>query len=277
MTMRCTAALAGLLMVALVAGSCGGSDAAGPVAPGAPTTTVRPDGERLTPPQANALAQALLKNFQAGGARVIATIPFGASTFTLDGAIDWQRHVGAATVTTTFRDGVRAPRTQEIFWSRAMIATPLAGLEEAMAARGREGVRFVARPIDGSTATLDRVVAFLDAIASDRAENPLLLRQRPEVAYLGREEVDGISADRYQASNSAQFWLSTATGPGAGRIVRIDARFAGLEEPVGVRLREHGAQTLSFPPDAQVVVASEVPDLIAQLTDAAKAGARTGG
>lgn len=254
---------------AIVLASCGGGGGDGEAIASSPAAPV---GTRLTAAQANALSQGLFKNFQAGGAQVTVTIPYGSSTFTLDGDIDWKRHVGAATVTTTFRDGVRAPQAQAVFWSRTTIVMPLPGLEAAMAERGRPGVTFLARPLDGSTATLDRVVAFIDAIASDRPENPLLLRQRPEVVFLGREDVEGTPADRYQSSESAQFWLA-ATG---GRIVRVSANFAGLEQPVDVRLRDHGPRSMTFPGDDQVVLASDIPDLVAELTDAARAGLPAG-
>ncbi len=278
MIRRPVAAIVGALSIALAASACGsdgGAPATTPVeaapdtAATAPATT-EPAAEPLTPAQANALSRALFLNFQAGGATVEARVPFGASTFVLNADIDWKRHVGAGTLTTLFTDGVRRPETQEIYWSSSVIALPLPGLEAAMAERGRPGVRLVARPLAGSTATVDRIVAFLDAIASDRPENPLLLRQKPEVGYLGREDVDGVAADRYRSSESAQFWLSTAPGPTSGRIVAVRAQFAGLDAPVEVRVRDHGARDLRFPSDDAVVSAAEIPELYAELTAAAK-------
>jgi hypothetical protein len=271
----------------ILAAGCG-ADPSGPVSAPAATSPVsapaataipgvtdpaRSEGTPLTPAQANALARGLHRNGEVGGATVEVTIPFGTSTIVVAGDVDWKRHVGAATVTTRFADGVRLPRTEQVFWSRTTVVLPMDGLGPAMAERGRPGVRWLARPLDGSTAALDRVLTFLDALASDRPENPLLLRQRPEVAYLGREDVDGQAADRYRSSASAQFWLAVGPGPQQGRILAVRAVFAGLDLPALIRLRNHGPRTLQFPPEAEVVAAAEIPDVVARLAAGSPAAA----
>jgi hypothetical protein len=228
-----------------------------------PTTTLT--GTRLTPAQANLFARALFNNYEQGGATFEATVPFGVATFTLRGEIDWKRHVGTAAMTTTFTDGVRAPITENIAWSSSTVVTPLAGLTAAMEAQGRPGITHVARPLDPRNAQLDRVLAYIDALSSDRPENPLLLRQKDGVEFLGAETIDGQALDRFASGPNAQFWLDST-----GKIARSQASFAGMEQPIQVTLAEHGVRTPQFPVESAVVRSTDLGDLYGELVAAAK-------
>jgi hypothetical protein len=283
---RTGAGVAALVVSSVLAG-CGGSSGSGAsgtpettvpsaLASAAPVETSTPAGTKLTQDQAVALSQALVKNFQKGGAEFTATVPFGVATFTIEGQMDWTKHLGAATLTTTYKDGVRATQTEQIYWSDRVVVVPLEGLTEEMTKLGRPEVKYVARPLDSRGSTLDRVLVYIDTLASNRAENPVLLRQKDGVAFLGAEDVAGTATNRFSTGANAQFWL-TSKAPGSGVMVRSSAQFKGLPGRFELLLRNHGPKTLTFPAEAEVVSIDQIPDLYNELNERIRKAAQVPG
>ena len=234
--------------------------------PGAAPTTVATSktlavGEtRLTTAQASTFSRVLVKNNQDGGAAFTATIPYGvAATFTLTGEIDWKNYDAKALLTTKRSDN-KAQAPQQMFWSKGQLVQPIAGLSEAMAAKGRPGIEYLRRPIDAKAAPIDRVIVLINSMSNTRAENPILLRQRDDVAFVGTATLNGTSYSRFRYG-STTYWAD-ATG-GLGKVEAVFKTFAG---PVEIVFTKKGPRTIALPAEASIVVSTEIPDVLAALT-----------
>jgi hypothetical protein len=149
---------------------------------------------------------------------------------------------------------------------RGIIATTLKGLPEAMAEQGRSGVEFVARPFS-ETSPLDRVLRYLDGLATAQAENPLLLRQDDKAKSFGAQPVvmvDGSSIDtvglRYGKS---RYWADAQSG----LLIQASAPLAGLAEETRFRFSAHGPRTIELPPADRVVDVADIPQIYQRLTE----------
>ena len=216
-------------------------------------------GTPLTPAQSLVLSQALLKDGQAGGGDVTVVVPFGvAATFTMTGTVDWVGHGGNVTMTTKRSDGVAQP-PQQLLWSAGTLYLPLAGLADAMKAKGRDGVTWVSRPINARTAVVDQVLTLLNSLASDRAENPILLRQG-DTGFLGQDTVRGRPHQRFRFGRSTYF-----IDPD-GRVGRFVASFRSVSGPIVVDVTGFGNRAVVVPPAASVVASTDIPDIYARLS-----------
>lgn len=217
------------------------------------------DKGRLSTAQALLLSRALVKNEQAKGAIVTMTVPFGpAATFTLSGPVDWAGDRAALVLATKRSDGVAVPDSP-VFWDRGGILTELDGLPAAMAAKGRSGVRFVARAMNPRGVSLDQLITFVGSLAVDRAENPILIRQA-DTAFVGARVIDAITVEGYRYGKT-KYWIDPATG----LLREVEARFARYSSPVIITLSGHGPQTITLPSAAEVVEATTIPDILAAL------------
>lgn len=217
------------------------------------------DKAPLTTGQALTLSQMLVKDMQAKGAKVTMSVPFGpGATFVLTGVVDWSTHMGQFTLSTTRSDGVPVPDSQ-VFWNAGAVLTELDGLTAAMAAKGRTGVRYVSRALDAKGVSLDQLITFVGSLATDRAENPILLRQA-DTAFVGTQMIDGVSVDGYRYGKS-KYWVD----PTAGVLRRVDAAFARYDAPVVVTLSDHGPHAVTMPNPAEVVDGATIPDVLAAL------------
>jgi hypothetical protein len=261
-----------LAVVATFAGCTGSSDtvavdtsavALGPtVPPAGVVTTLDPradDQGPLTTAQALTLSRMLVKNEEAKGAVATIEVPFGtAATFTLTGPVDWAGDRGSFVLSGTRSDDVAVPDSA-VVWDRGAILTEPEGLEKAMEAKGRKGVRFASRALDPTKVALDQVIAFVGSLAVDRAENPILLRQG-DTAFLGSKVIDGVTLDVYRFGKTRYF-----VEPATGLLRRVEARFARYEQPVVVTLSGHGPQSIVVPTADVVVDATTIPDVMASL------------
>jgi hypothetical protein len=262
-----------VLMIAASAGGCTGSSdtsvaettavAVGPtVPPAGAVTTIDPradDQGRLTTAQALTLSRMLIKNEEAKGAVAKIEVPFGtAARFTLSGPVDWAGDRGSFVLVAKRSDDVAVPDST-VIWDRGAVLTEPAGLEQAMAAKGRPGVKFAARAMDPSKVALDQVITFVGSLAIDRAENPILLRQG-DTAFLGTNVIDGVTLDGYRFGKTRYF-----VDPSTGLLRRVEATFARYQEPVIITLTNHGPQTITVPSADVVVDAATIPDVMASL------------
>ena len=210
-------------------------------------------GSRLTTAQALVASRMLVEDREAGGADLIVTVPSGASTgFVLRGSVDWRTHEGAVTVQAT-----GAPE-QAVLWAEGQLLMAPPGLGEAMAAKGRPGVRFASRPLRAASSTLDQVVVLIASLASDRAENPILLRQA-DTGFLGAGDIGGVAHDRYRYGSSV-YWVDAA-----GRIARVEARLRSVAATVVVDLANHGQRDVALPAPDEVVAAADIDDVLTTL------------
>lgn len=264
-----------VLMVANA--GCGGPErpASGTTNP----TTVAPVETQLTVADANILSRLLFNNYDKGGADVSVHVPYGLqSSIQIQAVVDWKNHVGKAEVRVVGTDG-KVIDTSTVFWrdlydsQKGLVATTLKGLAESMTTAGRPGVNYVARPFS-ETSPLDRVLRYLDGLATAQAENPLLLRQDEKAKSLGNQvittadatavgDADGAVVDaialRYGKS---RYWAD----PKKGLMLQASAPLAGLAEETVFRFSAHRPRTVTLPGVDEVVDAADIPQIYQQLT-----------
>jgi predicted small lipoprotein YifL len=239
-------------------------------APAAATTIPIPEGTQLSVKEATLLSRLLFINRDKGGANFHIDVPYGLrSTVKIDGIIDWKTHTGTGTVQVIGTDGGIVD-TSTVYWrdlydtKNGLVATTLNGLPEAMDAIGRKGVKYVARPLSLQS-PLDRVLRYLDGLATDQAENPLLLRQNPKAKSLGVEEVTfgkilvPASVLRYGKS---RYWAD----PKTGQMVQAAAPLAGLSQDTMFFFASHEPKSVTLPVASEVVDQSEIPEIYTKLS-----------
>jgi hypothetical protein len=245
--------VAGLAVTGPVIGACSSSSSG----TASTTTTV---GTPLTASQASTLASVLTKNFEAGGAEFAVRVPYGpTSTFFLDGRIDYSRHLAEATLRSEVNGGAETS-TSSLFWSNDMVLEEVDGLTAEMSSLGRQGVKFLARPITKSSAQ-DIVLAFLLATASEQRENPQLLQQGT-ARFLRNDTINGEGVDVFRFGERTIYWVRQSDGV----LLRVEATLAVAEGVTTIDLSNHGAVTIPGPLNDEVIDAAEVPaDVLKRL------------
>jgi hypothetical protein len=225
------------MVVSLLAAGCGSKrDTATPVDAG-PPTTLKPGGPSLTTAQASKLARILLKNHEAEGADVDATVRFGsAATFHLLGQVDWKDGQGRVVMSTTRSDKV-AVADQTIAWGGSSVYLSVTGLTETLAAQGHPGITFLERPVSIKTNPLDQVITLIGSFSSARAENPLLLRQN-DTSFEGTGQVAGRTVEKLR------FGRSVYSVADDGFAYRIDTTFVSIQGPIVVTFDHHGPKII---------------------------------
>lgn len=269
--------VAGALGLALLVGCGSKSDsAADPVetsavastlaAPAVSTTIAA--GEKLTTGQAFALSRVLVNNLRDGGADARVTVNFGsAASFELNGEVDWKLHRGTMKMSTKRTDGVEEP-VRPLYWSGNTLLQTVPGLEEAMEKEGRAGVTLAARPLDARTAALDQTILVIQKLASEAAENPILLRQG-DTGFLGSINVDGVSYDQIRYGKSV-YVIDTK-----GTLRRMVATFKSINGPVVFDFTNRGPRTIELPNPSKVVDIATIPEVYKELTDSLRSPVTT--
>jgi hypothetical protein len=254
--------------------ACGGSKAEttdGSVEAAVSTTVARVE-KQLTVADATVLSRLLFNNYDKGGADVSIDVPFGLqSSIEIDAVVDWKTHQGTAEVRVVGADGALVD-TSTVYWrdlydaQKGLVATTLKGLTEAMAEQGRQGVKYVARPFS-ETSPLDRVLRYLDGLATVQAENPLLLRQDEKAKSLGTESLPTDGGQRVNSVvlryGKSSYWAD----PDSGLLVQASAPLAGLQSETVFRFSKHGARVIELPAVDAVVDAADIPQIYQQLTE----------
>lgn len=215
---------------------------------------------RLTTTQASTFSKLLTKNRAEQGATFVATVPYGrAATFTISGQVDWINYAGNATLSVTRSDG--QPETPvALAWNLRQMVQQVEGLEAAMEAKGRTGVRFTTRQINPKTSPLDRVIVLINSMSNERPENPILLRQRTDVAFAGAADLNGKTMDRYRYGNTT-YWVNKA-----GSVDKLVANFKDFAGPVEIVFTDKGEKVPTIPAPETVVAAADVQDVLDQLS-----------
>jgi len=247
-----------MMAVGLLATSgCSDSERSSGVTASDSTTSTTAPGKRITAEQASRLADVLVANHDAGGARVRATIPYGRASFDLAGEIDWAKHIGRVTVTPTV-DGT--PETPfDIAFSPTLTFEEVPGLEQAMAARGRPGIRWVARALDPATSPLHLPLRLIDTAASTQRDNPVLL-QSNGTTFAGTSRVGDVATEIYDTGR-VRVWM----GVDDRRTQRIEADLAATDSTATIDFDEFGPRVIDVPSDDEIVAYSEVADLYREL------------
>jgi hypothetical protein len=162
------------LCVAVLA-ACGGSS----------SSDVGP--RHLTQEQAELLATVRFRNYDAGVRSIVVTIPDTAaegpgSGGRVEGWVDFARHLGYAAATQG------STPLGAVAWSAERIAINESARGPVDVAVPREGWR--SDRLDPQASSMTRALAIVLNLASDRPENPLLLRQS-DAAFLRTAEIDG--------------------------------------------------------------------------------------
>jgi hypothetical protein len=222
-----------------------------------------PAGKPLTLAQAETLSGVLTKNFEAGGAVFTVTVPYSPqTTYMLNGSIDYTKGTGQSTLSIT--SAGTAPASSELLWTKQEVIEQIPGLTEAMAAKGRPGVTFVSRPLTTSSPQ-DVVLNLLLGTASQQRENPALIQQgttQGEAAFLRTDNVRNTPVDVYRFGKKTTYWV----GHDDGVLMRFEATLAIAPGVTVIDFLEHKPVSIPGPTVSEVVLASEIPDVMKSLT-----------
>ena len=221
------------------------------------------NGVPLTRNQANTMASMLYKNNDAGGANFIAEVPYGAAaSFTLTGSIDWKKHLGKAILATHLASGI-SPPTTELYWiqtdsQQVVLLGGIANFEVEMAALGKTGVKYLARPLSDKTPQ-DIVLKFVNALASTQRDNPQLLQfgdpKNAAASFLRNDVVNGAPVEVFTQGGKVRFWVTRDTG----MLVKVDADLGGFAAPTVITFTNVGPIALHSPQATEVVDAASLP------------------
>ena len=218
------------------------------------TSRARP----ITQSEASHLADALLKNHDAGGAALVATVPFGVATFTLRGNVDWANHVGRVTVESKLSSGKAAP-PRDLVWNPDVVFEEVPGLAEALVAEGRPPARWVARTFDPSTSSLHLILRLIDTASSIQRDNPVLLMSNG-TTWVKRTTIDGTPVDVFRQKRTTSY-----VGRSDGRLHRLDASLAATRSTASVTFSDFGPRVIEVPNDPDIVALDQVRELYRKL------------
>lgn len=235
----------------------------------ASSSTTVPAGRPINDEEASRLADVLVRNREAGGAELEATIPFGSTTFRLSGRIDWQGGAGRVTVRTERQAGAGtsvSPDTPgpvapfDVVWNSRVVFEQVPGLEAALAAQGRPGVQWVARPLDPTSSPLHTVLQLILSSSSIQRDNPVLLRSKG-VTRVRADQVQGTPVEVFDYGRTS-YWV----GDDDGRTHRIDAALAKTGSTAQIVFAGFGAGAVPVPAEASIAGIDEVGDVYRRLT-----------
>ncbi|MFF2371386.1 hypothetical protein [Agromyces sp. NPDC058110] len=224
-----------LALVALLTGCTASSPSPAPT----PSETERP----VTQEESERLAVARFRVYEQQRVRLSATVPVDGQVLHLDGRADMRAHEATAAVDAG--DG----RWALLQWTLSGKAVQEVAAEPDLDAALPDG-EWTTAPLVADD-PLDSALAFVLNLASDRPENPLLLRQNGAL-LIGGDEVDRVEVDVYVAPGQDERVnrLVTYAVDRDGLLRRVVAQTGG-SEPLVVVLE----------PDASEAVIPLVPDL----------------
>jgi hypothetical protein len=218
---------------------------------------------RLSDEDASRLSQVLAKNYDAGGATFVASLPVEPGvTLSLAGEVDFAGHRGRADVTWS---GNPAPgRVVEVAWSEDALAERLPGLADALTGAGKPPAAWVGRTADPAAGVLDRVVQFVARLSSTQRDNPVLVQQDERAGWLRSVTIEGTAMDVYRYGDGLTFWV----GVDDGRLHQVQGGLAGFAGPLAVAFPTVGPQAIPGPRRAEVVAVDDVRALYDRLNPA---------
>lgn len=221
-----------------------------------------PEPRPITAEEASVLADLLVRNYEAGGARVDGEMPYGSASFRFDGEIDWVNHVGRIELRTEI-DGAEDPPARSVVWNRSVVFEEVPGLADALAAQGRPPASWVARPLDPQAAPLHLLLQLIDTTSSNKRDNPVLLRSQG-IRWLRRDVVKGaggaVSVDVFE-NRRTTYWV----GVEDRLLHRLDASLESTGTTGVLRFSDRRPRIVDTPEDPQIVALDEVRELYAGL------------
>lgn len=222
--------LASMLGLALLLAGCAGSDGEG---------LRTSDARAVTTEEAQVLAVARFRNFDAGTRSIAFEVDERGEDLTFDGWFDYASSVGYGALArgdvpsslllwNTSVVGVQAPQEGE-----APLPVPDV---DALATAWQGG------PLDPSSSRLDAVLAVIGSLGSDRPENPLLLQQAGAL-HLGEIVEDGRELTVFAGPPSDEALAPGATVDPEAVTTRYAVDAAGTLHRVDVRLSGSGRWT----------------------------------
>jgi hypothetical protein len=227
----------GLLLAAMGCGGSSGED--GP--------------RRFNDDDATLLANALFSNYESGGGtfRIVVQVAPGAS-IAMEGVVDWKNHRGHATVVGQGKEeGV-----QEVYWSETSVLERRDAVNAVLAQTGRDGITFVARPVDTSR-YLDEVIASVAGVASQQRDNPQLLQQSEESEYLREDVLRDVPVTVLRYDKLTTYWLAADDG----RMLRLEGNNTPGTRPLVLDILTQGPQTIDGPAVDAVIGVEEIQDI----------------
>lgn len=175
------------------------------------------------------MAAVRFRNFNQGTRAVDGTIVGESATYALQGWIDFTNQRGYARVAPS--DSV--PPFLAV-WDATGAAVYTGDVEELMTDPAPTG-GWVPLPLSAESGPVPKALLSLILLASDRPDNPQLLRQNG-ARYLGTEHIDGDQAEHYSGptvpdsgadqgavSDQTQYWVDPQTGLLVQFATRLDA------------------------------------------------------
>jgi hypothetical protein len=188
----------------------------------------------LTLEQASLLAEVLHRNLEAGGARFVVTARDTATgeTVVLDGQVDWSTGHGLAGAT-GLRDS--AGEVLAVAWTRDAVG------EQRVA-----GEEFELRGVDPEGRTVDRLIAIVLGLATERPDNAQLVLQKPDAGFVRRDVLRGVDVEVLRYSERTLLWIE----PASGALLRFEGNDRLGSAPVVIDLIELGPVRVELPPVA---------------------------
>ncbi|MEV6872976.1 hypothetical protein [Amycolatopsis sp. NPDC051128] len=198
-------------------------------------TRAEPAGPRaLTSEEANRLAIARFRNYEAGGRAVTITVPTTAGGLVITGSIDYRAKLGYGVVRGTGRDTSSDGLIQ---WNTATVFVhPMANTPTEPPA-SPPGSDWQRRPLRTSGSSLDSSLLIALSLGSDRPDNAELLPQNG-AAWVGQDQVDGHPVDvlsgpaargKPGTAGNTRYWVGSD-----GTMHRVQADVASEPQPVVV-------------------------------------------
>ena len=238
--------VASAVLVAVVASACSG-DGDGDVSEERP----------LTSQEASLLAEVLVDNYRDGGAvfEVRTLDRPGGAQLALDGQVDWADHEGVARVGLSSGSAPTA-----VGWTLTEAMEQWPALEPVLVGLGASPGAVVVRPPDMGR-RLDQVIAIVMGLASERAENAVLIAQEPGSAFLREDTLRGtpVVVLRYGTRNI--YWLDAESGD----LMRFEATNQQGNLPTLVDLVQRGDQSIELPAVTARVPVDTVTEAYAAL------------
>jgi hypothetical protein len=131
---------------------------------------------------------------------------------------------------TGLRDG--AGEVLAVAWTR-----------EAVAEQRTLGEPFLLRGVDTAGRTVDRLIAIVLGLATERPDNAQLMLQKPDAGWVRRDVLRGTEVEVLRYSERTLLWVDAASGT----LLRFESRAQQGDAPVVVDLLTLGPVRIELP------------------------------
>lgn len=185
----------------------------------------------VTSEEANRLAIARFRNYEAGGRAVTITVPGTAGNLVITGSVDYRTKLGYGVVRGTGRD---TSSDGLIEWTAtSVLIDPMANTPAAAPATP-PSTGWYSRPLQQTGSSLDSSLVIALSLGSDRPDNAQLLPQNG-ASWIGRDRVGGHEVDIMTGpaaqgtagtAGTVRYWIGSD-----GTMYRIEAGLGSETQP----------------------------------------------